>query len=223
MTTAAERTVEALRADILTGALEPGEQLRQEVVAARYDVSRVPVREALQLLASEGLVSHLPNRGFFVTELSISDLLEVYRLRRILEAEAIEVAVPALRDEDVDHLRMLAAAVDEAAAQGDIQAITATNRRFHFAVFEAAGMPRLTKLLQQLWDASDIYRSLYFGQTGNRERVRAEHDQMLAAIAARDVNTTVRLHNEHRDHSVAWVQSQLLRERSRYRAPTQEK
>jgi DNA-binding GntR family transcriptional regulator len=138
----------------------------------------------------------------------------VYRLRRLLEAEAIEAALPALRDEDVAHLRSLAAAVDEAAAVGDLSELTASNRQFHFALFEAAGMPRLTRLLQQLWDASDVYRALYFGQIGNRERVRDEHNLMLAAISARDTATAIRLHNEHRDHSVAWVQSQLLRNRS---------
>ena len=98
--TAQERTLAALRTDILSGTLPPGTQLVQESIADRYAVSRVPVREALQLLTSEGLVQHSPNRGYFVTELSVTDLHEVYALRRILETHAIAAAVPALTDAD---------------------------------------------------------------------------------------------------------------------------
>lgn len=206
--TAQERTLTALRGDILSGTLAPGQQLVQENVADRYGVSRVPVREALQLLTSEGLVSHVPNRGYFVTELSVTDLEEVYRLRQILEAEALRAAVPALRDDDVTEVRRLAEEVQQAP---DLVTLTDANRRFHFALFNAAGMPRLTRLLRQLWDASDVYRALYFGQSSNRDRVAAEHAEMLDAIAARDAEETIRLHDVHRAHSVEWVRAQLLR------------
>lgn len=207
------RTIAALRADVLSGALPPGTQLIQEDIAARYGVSRVPVREALQALASEGLVSHFPHRGYFVTELSITDLQEVYRLRSVLEAEAITEAVPALSDDDVDHLARLCDLVDSAAARSDLAELTAANRRFHFALFDAAGMPRLTRLLRQLWDASDIYRALYFQQTANRGRVQAEHAEMVHAIRDRDTARTIRLHDEHREHSVAWVSARLRRQK----------
>lgn len=206
--TAQARTLDALRAQILSGALSPGSQLVQEDVADRLGVSRIPVREALQLLASEGLVSHLPNRGYFVTELSVTDLQEVYRLRQLLEAEAIRTAVPALSDGDVTRLRALAAAVADAR---DLDTITSANRRFHFTLFEAAGLPRLTRLLHQLWDSSQVYRALYFQQGANRQRVSGEHAAMLDAIERRDAEETVRLHDEHRDHSVAWVSAQLRR------------
>lgn len=212
MKTAQERTVTALRTDILSGALSPGARVVQEDIAERYGVSRVPLREALQLLTSEGLVSHHPNRGYFVTELSIEDLLEVYHLRRILEEEAIRQAVPALSDDDVSHLRALAAAVEDAAEARDVNLLTEANRRFHFALFEAAGMPRLTRLLRQLWDASDVYRALYFQQGVNRARVNAEHEEMLQSLADRDVDLVVQQHNAHRDHSVAWVSTHLRRE-----------
>lgn len=213
-TTALERTVAALRTDVLTGELRPGDQLIQETIAERHGVSRIPVREALQALASEGLVSYYPNRGYFVTELSATDLIEVYRLRRLLETEAIEHAVPMLTDADIEHLRELSAAVDQAAAGHDLVRLTEANRAFHFALFECAGMPRMTKLLRQLWDASDVYRSLYFQQPTNRDRVSREHEQMLQALADRDVAETIRMHDLHRDHSVEWVTSAIARSRT---------
>ena len=92
--TAQERMLEALRTEVLTGALQPGERVVQELIAEQYGVSRVPVREALQTLTSEGLITHLPHRGYFVTELSVPDLLEVYR--QSLAAGGVELSADAL-------------------------------------------------------------------------------------------------------------------------------
>lgn len=209
MSKAQARAVAALRSDILTGKLASGEQLIQEDLADEYGVSRIPLREAMQLLAAEGLVEHIPNRGFFVAELSVPDLIEIYRLRKILESEATRAALPALRDEDVRTLRELAGAVVEAADAGDIPALTAANRAFHFALFDAADMPRLTRMLGQLWDASEMYRAVYFHEDTNRERIVAEHEELLAAIADRDAKRVVRLHDQHRGNSVSWVRDQL--------------
>jgi len=207
--TAQDAVLASLRADILTGDLAPGDQIVQESLAERYGVSRVPLREALKTLESEGQVIYHPHRGYFVAELSIADLLEVYRLRAILEAEAIRRAVPALADDDVDALADLLADVDEASADGDVIAMTAANRRFHFAIFDAAGLPRLSRLLHQLWEATDAYRALYFQSAANRERVEAEHAAMVRALRARDAERLVRLHDEHRDHSVDAVRGLL--------------
>jgi DNA-binding GntR family transcriptional regulator len=204
--------LEALRTDVLTGVLKPGEQVVQEVIAERHGVSRVPVREALQTLASEGLITHLPHRGYFVTQLSIPDLLEVYRLREVLEAEALRGAIPVLTDADVARVAALATNVDEAAADRDLAALTVANRDFHFAMFDAAGMPRLSRLLRQLWDASDVYRALYFQESVNRARVAREHAAMVAAVQRRDLDTTIRLHDEHRRHSVTWLTAALRRD-----------
>ena len=96
-------------------------------------------------------------------------------------------------------------------SQDDVIAMTTANRRFHFAIFDASGMPRLTRLLHQLWDATDAYRALYFQQGPNRVRVAGEHREMLAALRARDAEALVALHNEHRDHSVGTVRAILER------------
>jgi DNA-binding GntR family transcriptional regulator len=207
--TAQDAVLAALRSDILTGVLGPGDQIVQEALAERYGVSRVPVREALKTLESEGQVVYHPHRGYFVAELSVADLLEVYRLRVILESEAIHHAVPRLTDASVEALAGLLADVDAAAARDDVIAMTAANRRFHFAIFDAAGLPRLSRILRQLWEATDAYRALYFSAPRNRERVAGEHARMLAALRARDADALVALHDEHRENSVEAVTSLL--------------
>jgi DNA-binding GntR family transcriptional regulator len=208
-TTAQDAALDRLREDLLSGELRPGEQLVQETLAERYGVSRVPVREALKMLESEGQVDYHPHRGYFVAELSVEDLHEVYRLRALLEAEAIERAVPHLSDDDVTAIADLLDEVDRAASVPDVVALTNANRRFHFAIFEASGMTRLSRLLAQLWDATDMYRALYFANKPNRDRVAAEHVAMVDALRKRDATTLIRLHADHRDHSVDTVSSIL--------------
>jgi DNA-binding GntR family transcriptional regulator len=114
-----------------------------------------------------------------------------------------------LTDEDVQALAELVGQIDAAADAADVIAMTAANRRFHFAIFDAAGMPRLTRLLRQLWEATDAYRALYFEAPVNRDRVRGEHASMLTALRARDTEALIRLHDMHRDNSVAAVQAVL--------------
>lgn len=216
--TAQEAVLSALRSDILTGSLGPGDQIVQESLAERYGVSRVPLREALKTLESEGQVEYYPHRGYFVAELSVADLLEVYRLRALLEAEAIRHAVPTLSDDDVAALAELCRLVPEASGGLDVIALTSANRRFHFAIFDASGMPRLSRLLRQLWDATDAYRALYFQGAANRDRVALEHARMVVALRDRDADELVALHDLHREHSVGAVR-EILDQQSRRRSP----
>ncbi|GAB3908903.1 hypothetical protein GCM10029964_109500 [Kibdelosporangium lantanae] len=81
--------------------------------------------------------------------------------------------------------------------------MTEANRRFHFTVLDAAGMPRLTRLVRTLWDATDAYRARYYGSVDSRDRVHHEHRAMLAAIRSGDADEVVRLWDEHRAGAVA--------------------
>jgi DNA-binding GntR family transcriptional regulator len=207
--TAQEAVLRDLRADIVLGVLVPGSQVVQESLAHRYGVSRVPLREALKILEGEGLVTYHPHRGYFVMELSADDLGEVYRLRSLLEAEALRAAVLALTDTDLDELSILLAEVEQSSSQGDLASLTLANRAFHFAIFERSDMPRLVRVLQQLWDATDVYRAIYFRSEVNRARIEGEHRQIMAALVARDAEAAIAAHEVHRSHSVQALTDQL--------------
>ena len=209
--TAQEAVLLEMRRMLLTGVLAPGAPVRQEAVAEALGVSRVPVREALKVLEGEGAVVHEPHKGYVVAELSVDDLVEVYRLREILEAEAIRVAVPPLTAADLDALAAASSDVDAAGRAGDVTAMTDANRRFHFLLFDAAGMPRLSRTLRQLWDATDVYRSVYFSGVTNRQRVKHEHKALLVALRSGDAAAAVRAQHEHRDNSVTAVTAALKR------------
>ncbi len=203
--TAQEAVLAELRRMLITGELAPGTPVRQDALAERLGVSRLPLREALKVLEGEGHVVYAAHRGYVVAELSVDDLVEVYRIRSLLEDDAVRHAVPRLAATDLDTLAALVDDVEAAGRAGDLATITAANRRLHFALFEASGMPRMVRMIRVLWDATDVYRSVYFGDDTNRARVDAEHREVLDALRARDSQRAVRLLAEHRRHAVEAV------------------
>ena len=207
--TAQEFVLGELRRMIATGELRAGEQIKQDALSEQLGTSRVPLREALKILEGEGQVTYHPHRGYFVAELSADDLAEVYRIRRLLEDEAVSIAIPNLTDTDVALLETAMLAVEHAGMNGDISELSRANREFHFMLIERAGLPRLTRLIRQLWDATDAYRSVYFAEPVNRIQVEREHRQIMDAIRERDIPRTIALMNTHRDHAVKRVSKVL--------------
>jgi DNA-binding GntR family transcriptional regulator len=190
-----------LRQMIAVGELTPGQPLRQDVLAERLGVSRVPLREALNTLESEGQVDYEPHRGYRVATLSLADMLEVYRIRELLETEAVRATAAQGDPAVVEQLRQAAVDVDAASAAGDLLAMTEANRRFHFVLITASGMPRLERILRTLWDSTETYRFVYYGNAHNRRRVEVEHAGIVDALASADTELLIRLLNEHRGHA----------------------
>jgi len=188
---------------VITGELPPGTVIRQDEIAEQFGMSRVPVREALKLLEGEGLVTHTPHHGFRIARLSIDDLIEVYMMREWLETGLVRASVPLLGRE---HLAVMEEAMElmaAAAAEPDLAVITAQNRRFHFQLFEPSGLQRVVRTVGQLWDTTDPYRSLYFGSHYTVETINVEHEKIVEAAFAHEVEKTVRLLNFHRGDAMA--------------------
>ncbi len=200
--TAQEVVLKELRSALASGVLMPGQQLVQEDLAEELGVSRVPIRESLKILEGEGHVTYHPNRGYFVTELSATDLAELYRIRELLEEEALTRAVAEVSDADLKDIKEILTEVNAAAAAGDVDALTQANRAFHLSIIELSGMNRLSRLIRQLWDASDIYRTVYFREESNRERIFAEHQEIFRALQARDAHALIKAQNHHREQAV---------------------
>lgn len=207
--TAQEAVLTELRQLIVSGELAPGEQIVQETLATRFGVSRVPVREALKTLQGEGQVRYSPHHGYFVAKLELSELVEVYRIRELMETEAIQAAVPRLTQEDLTRLTEAVADMAAASAAGDIGAMTEANRLFHFTLFEASGLPRFVRIVRQMWDSSDPYRSIYFGEPAHRALVDEEHRQIVDAARDKDSDRLVQLMNRHRANAVAELRKVL--------------
>jgi DNA-binding GntR family transcriptional regulator len=165
----------------VAGELGPGDRVPQEDVAERIGVSLIPVREALRVLESEGQVTYFPRRGYFVTELHIEDLVEIYALREILEDRAARHATAALDDDAIERMEQAARDCTEAAGAADIARELAANRRFHLGLFECAGEPHAMRLIRLLWESTEPYRALYDNLPVEREAADAAHQRILGA------------------------------------------
>jgi DNA-binding GntR family transcriptional regulator len=199
--TAQEAVLTELRRAIARGELSPGSSIPQAAFADRLGVSRVPVREALKILEGEGHVTYAPHKGYTVTELEATELLEIYRIRGLLERYAVTLAAPRLDQDLAERLNELIERMDRCAEEEDYGALSDANRTFHFLIYEASGQRHLVRLIRQLWDSSDPYRTVYFGGHDNRARVQSEHRQIAAAVARGDDVAVADLLEAHRSHA----------------------
>ena len=200
--TTQELVLDELRRRILVGELRPGEPIRPDRVAAELRVSRVPVREALKILEGEGQVRYRAHHGYALAELRRGDLLEIYRIRQLLEDEAVRAAVPRLRDADLMTMREACEEM-EAIGAADVAAMAVANRRFHLTLLASSNMPHLLHHIGLLWNASDHYRSVYYLDEAHRAEVNEDHRRILDAATARDVEALRALLEHHRDRAIA--------------------
>ena len=209
--TAQEAVLEELRSWILTRRIKPGAPIRQDTIAADLGVSRVPVREALKILEGEGHVIYRRHRGYTLVDLDVEDLVEIYRIRRLLEDEAVRVGIPNLLEDDLDRMFEAIQDMERASSEGNIIELTSANRRFHFGLFEASALPRLQNFIRMLWDSSDPYRSMYFLDEKHRNTVNREHREIIEAVRARDVETALLLLDQHRENAVGELSKVISR------------
>jgi DNA-binding GntR family transcriptional regulator len=185
--TVAEAAAEELRMRILSGALQAGAQLRQEVLATELGVSRIPLREALRLLEGEGLVTIVPHRGAVVSVLSPDEIGELFDLRLLVEPDLIRRAVPHMAPDDLRAAETTLAGYKAALEQRDVEAWGRLNTRFHLDLYRPARRPRSFALAQTLLDQTDRYTRMQLLLTEGQSRAQQEHEGLLAACRAGEV------------------------------------
>ena len=191
-----EQTCDILRERIRTGEIPPGTRLRQEVLAEELGISRTPVREAMRLLAADGLVELEPNRGAIVTALRHDDQVAFWEARLALEPAAARLAAERPSATGIEAMRTAIAEQRSARADGEG---FAANRAFHLALVAAAGNPHLDRFAETLWVRA-VGQSIYTAQSSDAAVVAAYADQhaaMLAAIERGDAELAERLTREH--------------------------
>lgn len=197
--------LEELRRRLIAGALKPGDQVTQELLASELQTSVVPVREALKTLETEGQIVHIPRRGFFVAELSQDELIELCEIRSALETMAVDRSLPLLDGSDTAHMIELLEQMEFSEKDGDILRLVQLDRAFHFLVFDKAGPSQLTRLLRTTWDQSDPYRAAFFRSAEGLRRNRHEHHQIIEAVKLKQRDRLVELLDAHRLSPVTQV------------------
>jgi DNA-binding GntR family transcriptional regulator len=174
-----------LRDEILAGELTPGTWLRQDELAERLGASRIPVREALRILESDGLTESFPNRGSRVPVLSLEDVNTYYRMRERLEPLTLTESLPHLTD---DHLAHLEHIQDEIENQSNVNRFLLLDRDFHMATYAGCPSDHLLAMTVRLWNSTQHYRRAFMVLTDPDRAaiVNAEHRLILDAVRRRD-------------------------------------
>lgn len=186
------RIAAELRDAILAGEHAPGTRIRQEDLAGRHGASRLPVREALRMLESEGLVTLVANTGAWVSRLSAEECAEMYQIRERVEPLLLRFNVPLLGEAQIDGLQFTADAMERS---DDVEQFLRLDREFHLSCYSAAETSVLKNLVLQLWNRTQHYRRAYtrmFRAEGDRS-VHYEHQLLVSAIRHRDADEAERV------------------------------
>ncbi len=195
-----------IRAAIRDGGLAPGERLTEVDLAARFGVSRTPVRQAIARLEAEGLLTHEPRRGLTVTRPDHQQVVELYVMREVLEGAAARLAAQHASDTEI---AAMAEIVDgEPAAFGDAAALAAVNQQLHGLLYLAAHNRYLLRSLEQLAATMSLLPTL-LTRGGRAEQAHAEHRAILKAIVKRDGDAAEAAARKHaraaQKHRLAWM------------------
>jgi DNA-binding GntR family transcriptional regulator len=188
-----------LRRKILNGTLKPGQRLRQEELSRELDVSRVPLREAMTRLTSDGLVVLNPRRGYAVTSLPSNEILEIFELRAVVEEHAGFCAAYARTKQDVGDVERILVASESInlGSNKSIETWMQLNYQFHARIIASTGREHLLKFATQLRDSVEPYIRVEMNITGDVEEAQRDHRQLFAAYRDGDAAELARQSREH--------------------------
>jgi len=188
---------ERLRQQIFARELEPGTRIDEKKLATEFGISRTPLREALKVLAVEGLVTMKVRRGAYVTEVSRDDVAQVYHLLGLLESDAAAEVAAKASDEELQSLQALHERLEN--QQGQRDAFLATNEQFHLQLLQVAGNRWRAQIVQDLRKVMKLNRHHSLFRQGRIAESLVEHRALMQALLERDAELAQRLMRVHFD------------------------
>jgi DNA-binding GntR family transcriptional regulator len=192
-----QEVAERLRQRIFAHELKPGDWIDEKKLAEQYGISRTPLREALKVLAAEGLVDLKPRRGCYVIEISRQDLDDIFPLMAMLEGRCAGDAVRRAKTGDVEALNDIHERLESAARDGRIDAFFEANQEFHHRIQELAGNRRLLAVIQDLRKVLKLCRLHSLSIEGRLQQSLDEHRAIMAAFKAGDAGKAEALMHDH--------------------------
>ncbi|WP_268801081.1 GntR family transcriptional regulator [Pseudomonas huanghezhanensis] len=183
-----------LRDAIISGQFAEDEPIRQDDIARVFNVSKIPVREALKRLEAEGLVRFMRNKGAVVTRISEPELAQIFEVRVLLESQAIRLAVPKMT---TAHIARASAICDEFMLDDNVGRWAELNWAFHTCLYEASERPFLLNMIRSIHDKVERYLRVQMTFDEGKERADQEHRGILQACADQDVEKAVELIEHH--------------------------
>ncbi|WP_245449461.1 GntR family transcriptional regulator [Chelatococcus asaccharovorans] len=208
-----ESVAASLQERILNGEFNEGDQLFQEQIAAEYEVSRMPVREALRQLEAAGLVQIQTHKGAIVTALPVEQIGELFHLRGLLECDALKIAVPRMTPEALRHAEKLLVVLEEAYHQRDTRAWGVGNSEFHMSLYRPSDRPRTLALIEGLNVQTERYIRLQLTLSHALADAEREHRELLDLCRQGETAKAVAYLAKHIENA----RKQLVQEIARYR------
>lgn len=178
---------------ILSGELAPGERIRQEVLAEDFGASRIPVREALRILVTDGLVTMVSNQGAWVSSLTLEECAEQYIIRERIEPLLLRQSMPHLSPDTLVRLQEL---IERMEAVTEVGEFIALDREFHALTYSGCASGTLADIIKQLWNTTQHYRRVYSelvrGTGSGLDMTHLEHRLLLDAITRGDADDAER-------------------------------
>lgn len=192
-----QEVAERLRRQIFAHELTPGDWIDEQKLAEQYGISRTPLREALKVLAAEGLVELKPRRGCYVTEISRQDLDDIFPLMAMLEGRSAFEAVKRAKSADLAALRAIHEKLEAAAREGRIDAFFEANQEFHRTIQALSGNRWLLSVIQDLRKVLKLSRLHSLSLEGRLQQSLDEHREILACMLSGDAAGAERLMHDH--------------------------
>lgn len=201
-----------LRKRILDGDIPSGERLIETEIAEQLGVSRMPVREALRMLESEGLIKSVPRKGLIVTEYTEDDIREYYTIREALEVCAIKIVIDKITQEEIRELEHYCRMAEDARLAGNRDEVCEWTAKFNDRLYDCCGMPRLKEQIKNTHKYLRTFRFTSFKEPERTVQALREHEEILRLVAAKDYDGAVRATSVHlRDALEAYLKLWLLR------------
>ncbi len=203
-----------LRDEILDLVLRPGSPIDEVQLAERFNMSRTPIREALVRLAGEGLIDTLPNRSTMVSNIDFINIHTYFDALTLMYRATTVLAAKHHQPEDLEIINAHQTAFAAAVEKQDALVMIATNADFHLAIAEAGRNPYFVSLFKRLLDEGRRIMRLYYQSYNDQlpKRFVVEHEEIIAAVAARDSALAERLASEHAGQIVQQVQKLVMRD-----------
>jgi len=195
-----EDVADRLREQIFSKELAPGSWLDEQSLAEQFGISRTPMREAIKVLASEGLITIKMRRGAYVTEVNRGDLEQIYTVLALLESQAAKITAAKASEDQLNLLDHLHHRLEKAAADRDIEQFFEINGKFHELIQEIAGNRWMNGVIADLRKVLKLHRRDSLTSTGRIQNSLLEHREILKAILKRDelaAETAMRKHWAH--------------------------
>ena len=192
-----EEVAERLRTSIFTHEFAPGDWVDEQALAIQYGISRTPMREAIKVLASEGLITMKMRRGAYVTKVSKSDLSQIFTVLALLEGQACREVAKIATEKELDDLDSLHLKLERSAADRDLDLFFAINQQFHDKIQEICANPWMQRVILDLRKVLKLQRRDSLSKRGRLESSLLEHRKILSALLARDADLAEKLMKEH--------------------------